>query len=225
MLATLRIGISILILLWTGNLAHGGEEHALLHQEAQSALIEGDVARGIISLERLVRKHPRDEKLLQDLKVARSMVSLEYSNKRPAFRGLFTRDSIGAAKSARELSLMAALTILTSLLLWLFLSAGRKRKFGPILLCGFLVLVAISMLALAQWKMKVYSDPSTGIVLKDSQLFFEPYSSTAVNEKVLAGAKLWELRNQGDWSNVKLKNGQEGWIKTKDFEFIKAPVK
>ena len=54
------------------------------------------------------------------------------------------------------------------------------------------------------------------ILAKETQIFEEPNINGHSKFNLHEGTKVKVLESNGDWTNIKLENGNEGWLKTKD---------
>lgn len=119
------------------------------------------------------------------------------------------------------LSLLFLALTLAMLLMFLLSSSTGKRRLGFYLGIVSIVLTLFSF-SFAKWQYSDYISKDSAIVMSPvSSVKSSPTSGSAKDLFVLhGGAKVQILDNVGDWTNISLADGRQGWIKTEDIEII-----
>ncbi|MCC7501972.1 MAG: tetratricopeptide repeat protein [Flavobacteriales bacterium] len=173
-----------------------------------------DVPRAILYYERALRLAPGAEDIQANLDLAR-MQAVDRVNELPAFTlgGFWER-----TRGGRDIDQWARRSLWASLLLFILLSAWvlvRRRRGRNVLLgaSGLALVVTISCVALAAYRVREATDDSQAIIMAAKvDVRSEPREGATALFVLHEGTKVMVLQEQNGWSEVRLPNGSVGWM-------------
>lgn len=208
---------------WTA-IENGGVESVDLYYNIGNAYFKaGDVSRAILYYERAKRLDPSNEDVSHNLEFARSFTQDRIDEIPEIFI-----EQVGK-KICRTFSsntwtvlffVFLSLAIVCALL-YLLSSGVARKKFG---FYSGIVLLLISLLCLdfAQWQWSDYRHDNSAIVM--SSVISVKSSPSGESSKDLFilhdGTKVKILDQVGEWNNIELSDGRQGWVRNSDIEII-----
>lgn len=200
----------------------GATGAALLFNLGNAYYKSGETARAILSYERALRLTPRDKDVLFNLQVAR----LATVDRVPELPEMFYQSWW---RRWRELLDVRALTFLTAAVHLLFVGAlifrllSRSSLFRRRLkTAAFALGLLLGVLALT-WasRMSDLQSRDAAVVMTPAvEVSSAPGGDGTVIFTVHAGLKLRILRSRGEWSEIRLSDGKEGWLPADCLEII-----
>ena len=208
---------------WSG-IESSGEASADLYYNIGNAWFKmEDYAKAILYYERALRLDPSDKDVLYNLEFAKSFTQdkieeipdiwIEQLGHRMC--RIFTSDTW----TVLFFILLAAAIGLV--LVYLLSRVQTRRKIG--FFAGIAAfLLSLICLDFAQWQWTDYRKDTSAIVMKAvSSAKSSPSESSAKDLFVLhEGTKVKVIDELGEWSNVELSDGRQGWLRTSDIERI-----
>jgi tetratricopeptide (TPR) repeat protein len=182
----------------------------------------GKIGLAILNYERAKKILPDDKDIQNNLQMA----NLQIEDKMDMLPKLFLsqwKDGLVGLMSERDWSLFCLVSFLFSLVLLsiYFLSSKISlRKFG--LFAGLVFFVtALSLYFVAQQSYKLTTTSSDGIILSPSITVLSSPNQNGTKLFILhEGSKVELVQTEDEWSEIKLANGNVGWIKNNDYQPI-----
>ena len=208
---------------WTA-IEESGQKSAKLYYNLGNAWFkQGDYPKAVLNYERALRLDPSCSDARYNLEFMGSFVQdkiepvPEFILKSVARKVCYAMDS--NVWAVMFLVLLAA-ALMMGLLFLLGSSAGRRRA-G--FYCGIvLLLLSAGALSFSVWQKSDSVKTDTAIVMSPvSSVKSSPSSGSSKDLFVIhEGTKVKILDEVGDWKNISLADGRQGWIKTADIEII-----
>lgn len=203
-------------------LATGYTSAALYYNLANAYFKAGDNARAILNYERAARLKPADEDTLFNLQVAR----LAVVDKIPELPELFWEKAIRSFRSRFSLDSLAVIILLLYfaffgglILLLLFRRKTMRRIVIPFMTLLGLVLLVFTFTfvskALAQTR-----DAEAVITADQVDARSAPAENGTVIFTIHAGLKVKLIQHRGDWQEIRLPDGKQGWLPADTWEKI-----
>ncbi len=201
----------------------GGEDAAVYYNLGNAYFRMEELTRAIICYERSLKLDPSDDDTRFNLQLARSKTIDKIEPASEMFFITWYRSMVNAMSiDARAIqSLVFLVVALISLLLFLFVDRVLLRKIalGAFALCVLLCIYSIVM----AWQQKHWNETSSAAVVTAS--------STTVKSSPSANSQDSFVLHEGthvditdgsmqEWKEIKLTDGKQGWIATKDIEEI-----
>lgn len=182
----------------------------------------GDMPRSILHYERALKYTPSNADVLHNLEVANTKI---VDRLKTLPKGKLSRwwDAFSYAFSpdgwARISIFLACIGV--GLLICYYLPLGRNmRRFGFFVGIIFLILTAAAF-GLAQSAETYLESNNTAIVFTDKVDVKSEPRAKSTNVFVLhAGTKIKLIGTEGDWYQIKIASGNQGWMKKSDLEEI-----
>ncbi len=181
-----------------------------------------DDGKALLYYERALKLDPANEDIKNNIEIAR-LKTLDKIESVPEFiLSTWTKDLRNSLSSDNWSRIFLALLGATAILLLFFrhhpASAGRKVSFIAACVTFLFALIALIFALNLRSKAKSYD---MGIVLAPVSNVKSAPNSTGGNLFILhEGTKIEILENVGGWSNIKLSDGRQGWILSRDYEII-----
>ncbi len=183
----------------------------------------GEFGRAVLCYERALRINPSYSDARYNLEFAQNQLQ-DRIDEIPEFilKSLMRKVSYMASSNTwAVLALIFFALTLGLALLFLLAPAVGKRKAG---FYGGLVAMVICLICLgsAMWQRSDYMKADGAIVMKPvTSVKSSPAAGSAKDLFVLhEGAKVKILDDVGEWKNISLADGRQGWIKSSDIEVI-----
>mgnify|MGYP003292241107 CR=1 FL=1 len=208
---------------WSGIEALGLESKELYYNIGNACFKQDDPAHAILYFERALRLDPSYDDARFNLEYANSMIQDKIESVPEFFLISWTRSlsMICPADTWAVLSLVLFAICLAMVLIFLLgHSAGlRKTGFGVAIASLLLTLLCFSM---ASMQKKQYHKEDMAIVVSAvSPVKSSPGNETSRDLFVLhEGTKLKILDEVGQWKNVELSDGRQGWVLSSNLEII-----
>ena len=201
----------------------GVRENAdLWYNIGNAAYAQGDLAHAVLGWERTLRLDPSNSDARYNLDLIQDQLDRidavpEFALKR-FFRSIC--DSLGANVWAFLAALLLAAAVLGAL--W-FLRSERKGLRMTGFYAGILcLLLSVTCLGFSLWQHADYASKDAAVVMKARSTVRSAPSengSTSLFD-LHAGTKVTTLETLGDWTNIRIADGREGWIRTSEMEII-----
>ena len=205
---------------WTG-IADSGLESADLYCNIGDACFKGgDIAHAILWYERAVKADPSFGDARYNLEFARSQVQDRIEEVPEFFLATWARKACWLLPSGAWAVLCIVFFALTMAMLLLFLlGRGGARKAG--FFAGIVtLLLSLLCLRFAFWQRTDALKHDTAIVVSAvTEVKSSPGSGVSLFV-LHEGTKVKLLESVGDWENIELADGRQGWVRTDCFEAI-----
>lgn len=181
----------------------------------------GNVAASILYYERALRLDPTDEDIRYNLKIANGMITDKIEPLNTFFLTQWWRDIASSfSGSFWAWAFIVVLLFMSTLLTFFFASRNPKmRQLG--LLGGLGVGVAAIVLFLLGQTQDQIQDRTEAIVFASSVHVLSEPSVNGTEQFVLhSGIKVEVLDEDGDWSRIRLADGNSGWLPIQSIEEI-----
>lgn len=207
---------------WSSISALGIESCELYYNIGNSYFKMGDYSHAILNYERARRLDPSDADVAHNLEFANSMIQDKIEVIPDIFFEAWGRKVCWKLPSDTwtvMFFLFFALALGCGVVF--FLSGGRRRK-----ICFYsgivLLLVALLCVDFAQWQKSDYIKDTSAIITRAvTSVKSSPSRESSTDLFILhEGTKVKVLDTVGDWNNIELSDGRQGWIKGSDIEMI-----
>ena len=207
---------------WTDIYASGSESSSLCYNIGNAYFKSSDYARAILWYERSLKVDPSNSDARYNLEFARNMVQDRIESVPEFFLEIWGRKACYLLPSGTWAVLCIVMFALTlALLLLFFLSGGAARKAG---FFGAIATLLLCLLCLdfAFWQKKDGLSQDSAIVLSPVvSVKSSPGSESAKDLFIIhEGTKVRILDAVGEWRNIELADGRQGWMKRTDAEVI-----
>lgn len=181
-----------------------------------------DIPRAILFYERALKLAPGDEDVKANLELARQSV-VDRVNEIPSFT---LGSTWGRLRGGKDADQWARRSLWASFICFLFFAAalvvehrvGRRSLFA---LAGIMVLVTTLSVAFAAFRHAEVTDNSEAIIMAPKvDVRSEPRASTTVLFVLHKGTKVTVLQEENGWMEVRLANGNIGWMPPNSLERI-----
>jgi len=109
------------------------------------------------------------------------------------------------------------LTLSLVLAFWFYVSPSTAIKRGSFFIGILCFILFISSMVLGFSALRNKQQISFAIITtRETKIFEEPNASSNSKFSLHDGTKVAVLDSNDDWTNIKLENGNEGWVKTAD---------
>lgn len=208
---------------WNAVREMGLESPELYYNLGNAFFKNGDIAHAILNYERALKLDPSYSDAKFNLEFAQASVQ----DKIEEVPELFIKTLAGkicwlmSSDGWAALSLIFLAAFLAMLLVFLLGRSTAIRKAGFFAGIALLLCVVFSS-AFAFWQKSDYKAEDTAIVTRAvCSVKSSPGSDSATNLFVLhEGTKVWILDSVGEWDNIELADGRQGWLKASDIEGI-----
>ena len=202
----------------------GIESAAVWYNLGNASFKAGDMPGAILDYERALKLDPSHADARFNLEFARTQVQ-DRIDAVPEFilrTWLRSCCRLLSSNTWAVLSLLFLAGALSLLLTWLLGRNTGARKFG---FFGGIAAALIFLICLyfAHWQSSDYYRADSAIVMRPvSSVKSSPSGGVAAKDLFVLheGTKVRILDNVGDWCNIELADGRQGWIPTKDLEII-----
>ncbi len=200
-----------------------GEEAAKLYYNLGNAYFKSDnIAKAILNYERAKQLKPNDDNILHNLQIARSRIVDRIEPVPRLFyerwwQSLITKQS---EKGWAITSIISITVLLVAFTLFLFSSRKGLKKSFFIISVFFLILTSFSLV----FTKKQYNQ----LVNQDKAIVFAPRltaksapgSASTSLFVIHRGTKVEIIQKVGYWYEIRLPNGNVGWVKEDDVKII-----
>ena len=208
---------------WSGIRETGLESAELYYNLGNAFYKDGDVSHAILNYERALKLDPSYSDAKFNLEFARGMVQDKIEEVPELFLKTLGRKICWTMSSDGWAALAILMLALTLGLVLLFLLGGstRIRKTGFFSGIAALLLCVMCM-SFAFWQKSDYRNADGAVVTRPvCSVKSSPGSESAKDLFVLhEGTKVKLLDEVGEWRNVELADGRQGWLRSSDVEVI-----
>ncbi len=193
---------------------------ALCYNLSNAYYKNGQIAKAVLYAERAMKINPQNE----DIKYNLNYINTELVDKIDQIPQFWLKlalfDLINHFSS--DFWAYTALFFI-ALLLSLVVYFSLKHNFTSMRLffIGFLLLIALSSYLISFWQLSNYDDSTAIIMSKTAVVRSAPES---VNSKELfilhEGTKVYVSKESGQWANIVLADGRQGWLPKSKFEMV-----
>lgn len=208
---------------WASISAAGCESAEVWYNEGNAWFKSNEYARAVLCYERALKIDPSYSDARFNLEFARTQLQDRIDEIPEFIFKTWLRRMCYAASSNvwAVLALIFFAAALALALLFLLSSGTGKRKtgfFGGIAA----MILCLSCLGFARWQLSDYLKADSAIVMRPvSSVKSSPASGSATDLFVLhEGTKVRILDDVGEWKNISLPDGRQGWIRSSDIEVI-----
>ena len=198
----------------------GLESSELYYNLGNAAFKQDDLAHAILWYERAVKANPSNADARYNLDYARTQVQDRIEEVPEFFLETWGRKACWLLPSGVWAALFLIFLAATLAMLLLFLlGRGGARKAGFFVGIATLVL-ALLCLDFAFWQ-RTDARSDTGAIVTAPVVEVKSSPGSGVNLFVLhEGTKVKVLEQVGDWCNIELADGRQGWLKVGNFDYI-----
>mgnify|MGYP003288327367 CR=1 FL=1 len=200
----------------------GVESAALYYNIAGAYFKAGKSGKAILNYHRSLRLDPANDDAAYNLAYAESFTKDRIEEvPRSAVSRWFARAARIMSESCWAAVSLVALAVLLSAILFYQLSARRKvRKGGFVVALMAVVVLAVSITFGASARHQIMVD-NEAIVLSSAAVVKASPDRTSKELFILhEGTKVEVLSEFGEWSEIRIADGNEGWIRTTSIEKI-----
>lgn len=208
---------------WTSIRETGVESPELYYNIGNAFYKDGDVAHAILNYERALKLDPSFSDAKYNLEFVRGTVQDKIEEVPEFFLKTLGRKMCWIMSSDGWAALFLVLLAVTLALALTFLLAGREGARRTGFFGGLVTLVlAIMCLCFAFWQRADYRRSDGAVVTRAvSPVKSSPGNDSSTSLFVLhEGTEVVLLDEVGEWSNIELADGRQGWLKTSDIEKI-----
>lgn len=207
--------------LYTEIVQNGMVSSELFYNLGNTYFRKGNVPASILFYERALRLDPTDEDIRYNLEIARGYITdkiepIEEVFFVGAWNGFATKfsDDTWAAIG------IALLFVMAGLLTAFFVGKNRKvKQLG--LLGGLMVLIGAGVIfSLALRAESILNEPAAIVFAPSVKVKSEPGLKGADRFVIHEGLKVEVLGEEGDWTRIKLADGNSGWLQSASIERI-----
>ena len=205
---------------WQAIADSGLESSELYYNLGNAAFKQDDIAHAILWYERAVKVDPSNADARYNLDFARAQLQDRIEEVPEFFLETWGRKMCWLLPSGVWAVLFLVLLAATLAMLLLFLlGRGGARKAGFFIGLATLVL-ALLCLDFAFWQ-KTDARSDTGAIVTAPVVEVKSSPGSGVSLFVLhEGTKVTVLEQVGDWYNIELADGRQGWLKVGNFDYI-----
>lgn len=201
----------------------GLESAALYCNTANAWFKEGNYAKAILYYERALILDPSYQDARFNLELVNGRIQDRIESVPEFFLKEWLRnisDSMSSDTWAVTFIVLFAVT-LTLLLVFILSPSVVWKKIGFFTSIVTLILT-LTALSFSIWQKNSYTDSDGAIVMKTvTSVKSSPSSDISTDLFILhEGTKVHVLETMGDWTNVSLSDGRQGWMKSSDIEII-----
>lgn len=203
-------------------LAMGYESAELYYNLGNAYYKTGDFARAILNYERALRLHPQDEDIRFNLEIARMTLVDEIPEIPELFYTKYFKElrSYFGLKTLTYLTLAVYFLFIGCLILWLTrksLSLRRLFRTAALVIGVFLVIFSVLFIS------KIHTtNSSVEAVIMSPEVYVRssPTESGTDLFAIHSGLKVKIANQSGDWYEIRLPDGKEGWLESTHLEII-----
>ena len=208
---------------WTAILDLGLESDDLYYNIGNASFRAGDLAHAILGYERAIKLNPSHSDARFNLEFARAQLQDKIESVPTFFLSVWMRNLCRVMPSDVWAVIGIVLFALALAMTLLFLlgrtTAARKTGFAVGIAALLLCVLSISM-AVSQ-KSDYQAEDSAIVVKAVSSVKSSPSEESAKDLFILhEGTKVRLLDEVGQWRNIELSDGRQGWMRTSDLEVI-----
>lgn len=200
----------------------GNESDVLYYNLGYAYYKSGQLAKAILNLERAKRLNPGDQDINYNLEVAYSQTVDKIDSIRPVFFVRWWHQLINVASSDvwGNLFVIFLFVFLASLLAFLFAESMLKRKVG-FFVSLVAVLFAASSLYFSIFQRDKIVNSTSAIIFADTVTVTTSPDDNGTEMVVLhEGTKVDIVSKLGDWCEIRLSDGNVGWLKNVNIQVI-----
>ena len=201
----------------------GLESAALYYNTADAYFKDGNISKAILFYERALRLDPSYEDARYNLELLNNTIQDRIDPVPDFILRVWAKDICYVMDSDAWAVCFLVLLALTLALALLFIlgatAAGRRAGFFTGIVT---LLLAVASLSFSLWQKNDYMSADDAIVMRPvTSVKSSPSSEASADLFILhEGTKVRILDNVGNWYNVELADGRQGWILSKDIEII-----
>ena len=201
----------------------GLESAALYYNTADAYFKDGNISKAILFYERALRLDPSYEDARYNLELLNNTIQDRIDPVPDFILRVWAKDICYVMDSDAWAVCFLVLLALTLALALLFIlgatAAGRRAGFFTGIVT---LLLAVASLSFSLWQKNDYMSADDAIVMRPvTSVKSSPSSEASTDLFILhEGPKVRILDNVGNWYNVELADGRQGWILSKDIEII-----
>lgn len=208
---------------WTQIEQSGVESSRLYYNLGNAYFKSGDYSHSILNYNRALKLNPSASDARYNLSIARNRVQ-DKIEVLPEFILVTYARKLSYTLSSNVWAVMSIIffaLMLVMLLLFLLSSSKKSRKIGFYTSVISLIICTVSFIS-AFSQMKAYSRADSAVVMKPAApVKSSPSELSSKNLFVLhEGTEVKLLDTVGEWYNISLADGRQGWIISSDIEII-----
>jgi len=182
----------------------------------------GENARAILNYERALRLRPRDEDIRFNLQITNLSVAdkiqeipeLFYIRYFKKFRSLFS------LRALTFISLILYFSLIASMVIWLLSRSRFVRRVFKTTVFVFLIFFAVSSLTGVFKILSMKKSVEAVVLTQEVNVRSAPREDATEIFIIHEGLKVRISETSGDWYEIRLSDGNEGWLPAKDVEII-----
>ena len=176
------------------------------------------ITMALVNYEKASILNPRDEEILHNLEMTRQLVVDDIDNLPEFLPKIWYRRFISLLKSDQwaYISLVAFPVSLLLFLVYLFVRRIRIRKLS-FWLAALLMIISLSTIVFSYHQKKMVYNHSYAIILSPSvTIKSSPDDSGTELFQLHEGTKVKIIDQLGEWKEIKLSDGNVGWLRMED---------
>ncbi len=183
---------------------------------------QGDIAKAILYYQRARKLSPTDDDVLYNLKVAQAQTKDRIEQIPEFFLKSWNHslESLLGCTGWTVLSLIAIALLFTAVIVFLLSSDVRARKVGFAVAIISFALAIISTLYASSQRNYMLDDSGAVVMSRTLSVKSSPDKSATDLFVLHEGTTLKIKQRMGDWCNITIADGKEGWVESKRIEVI-----
>lgn len=180
----------------------------------------GESAKAILYYERAVRLQPNDEDVQFNLQIANLQVIDKIPSIPELFYVKFFREVTNtfSLRTITIFTLIVYLSFFTFIILWILSKSMAAKRIFKTLSFAFAILLLLSV---SLFSSKAFTKRVDAIVMiTEVDVRSAPTSDSTEIFKIHSGLKVKITDRRGDWIEIRLSDGKEGWLETSAVEVI-----
>ena len=208
---------------WNGIVESGLQSSELSYNIGNAYFKQGDVAHAIVSYERALRLDPSNRDAAFNLEFANARTQDKIEAVPEFFLKTWFRNT-GRALSADSWGILFLVLLgcsLAAFLLFLLGTSTGSRKTGFFSSIALLIICMLCLVFSLNGRSAIQRADEAVVVRAVSSVRSSPARESSVDLFVLhEGTKVLIMDSVGEWVNIELADGRQGWIKAADIEII-----
>ncbi|MEZ5071696.1 MAG: tetratricopeptide repeat protein [Bacteroidales bacterium] len=208
--------------LYRGIQEAGLESADLYYNMGNAAFRSNNIGHAVLYYEKALKMDPRNENAKHNLEFV-SRYRVDSFDAIPVFflrTWLSSLVRLLAERTWSTVALAAFGLLLSGLLVYLFSRRMPVKKSG-FFVAAFALLLLVVSFAAARNRFRQIETPEKGIILAPSVVVRSTPSETGTDLFILhEGTKVTLVEEVSDWHNIRVVDGREGWIHSRDLQSI-----
>lgn len=199
-------------------LKSGLSSYKLYYNLGNAYYKNNELGKAIYNYELAHKLQPNNQDVKTNLRIANEKTIDDIEGKENFFLSAI-KNGLVDTLSSNGWAYLSIVSLSLSLILFLMFYVSQKSIYKRIgfFLSLFVFVIFISSMILGYTSLSNKQEIKFAIIIsKETKVYEEPNKSNDSKFILHEGAKVKVIESNAEWSNIKLENGNEGWLKTKD---------